>query len=272
MNDLSAKASGNSSITQINGNVITNDFIQIRAIFDTLFELNFPKLVEAAAKTASENVEKYCLRFCEKTKEDEIPKIQKALERPNSQYLLNSTLKNAARYGDSIDLAILAEALRQALLVEDDGLAFELEMALDIIPRLSKIQLEALLISFYFHGFGFRSVFPGSVEMFTNLCFRGFLPDSNIKENQLMHMVSLGLFSFNQFAGGRAIDLIKRRYPDDNELYRRIENGTYKTLFKISKYYDENNMIHFQPMPVANVIGLLLFKQNIPGFDMNMLL
>ncbi|QTQ12198.1 hypothetical protein HRI96_08310 [Treponema parvum] len=271
MNEMSAKATNNSSINQINGNVTINNFIQIREIFNTLYELNFPKLVEAAEERARKNVEEFCKNFFSKIEEDERLKIQESLKHPNSQYILNSSINNAARFGDTSNLNILSEALKQALLVDDNGLTFQLNLALELIPQLNKNQLSVIVISFFIHTLSFRQNIPQLHEIFAASCLKNYLPTSNIKNNQIMHLVSLGIFSFNQFAGGTAMNLIKQKYPNNMELFSNIENGNFNTFKSIVDYYDSNSLIHYQPMPVANVIGFLLVKENIGQLDIGIL-
>lgn len=159
MEKQNLKVEENSIAIQADGNVTISNgltYSEVRQIVYDLFNGNFPVLVQAAAEKAKENLEDFLNTFESKIREDEKQKVQDSLKNPNSQYLLNKSIEYAARFGKKIDLTVLSNALKQALIVNDDTLTPIFETALEIIPKLTRPQLITILVSFYIHVLGMK--------------------------------------------------------------------------------------------------------------------
>lgn len=271
MDKMVSKVDENSISLQIAGNVNFTSYSEIKCIFNDLFNLNFPKLVHEAAEEALSNLEYFLNTFLQKIKEDERELIQDSLKDPNSQYLLNACIKQSARFGKKANIEILSEALKQTLLSNNDALTNIFELALEIIPQLHKNELLAILVSFYIHVLSFREDNPNILEIMISHSMNNYICFGNVTQNQLMHLVSLGIYAFNPFAGDTGISFIKRKYPNNPTLIELIRQNKLPTLKFLVDYYDTNGLVHYHPLPVANVIGFLLIKENIPDLNIDIL-
>ena len=112
---------------------------------------------------------------------------------------------------------------------------------------------------------------PILIEAMTASCMKGYMNFGNVSQNQLMHLVSLGVYAFIPFAGDKGITFIERKYPNNTSLLELINQNKATTLRFIVDYYDSNGLVNYQPLSVANVIGFLLIKQNIPDFNIDIL-
>ena len=262
MDKMISKVNENGVSLQVAGDLNYTSYSEIKSIFTDLYELNFPRLVQEAAKVARTNLEDFIKTFLTKIKDDEREKIQDSLKNPNSQYLLNSCIKQSARFGKKANLDILSEALKQALLSSSDDLTGVFSFALELIPQLHKSELLAILISFYMHCLSFKMDNPALLEGMTARCMRNYINLGNVSQNQLMHLVSLGIYAFNPFAGDSGISFIERKYPNNPTLLELVNQNKATTIRLIVDYYDSNGLVKYQPLSVANVIGFLLIKQN----------
>lgn len=271
MDEMNLKASGGGVGIQINGNVSSGiSSTEIANIIQNLYDLNFPRLVEEASNKAQENVMLFEGEFLKEIKDD-ISQIQERLKEPNGQYLLNASILQAARFGNKADVSLLTKALKNALLIENDNLSSVLTFALELIPQLSKEELLAILISFLIHTIGTRFTEIPPIEFFFHFCLRNYMDYKVVSSNQLYHMVSLGIYALNPYAGDKCIDLLARRYSNIPDFRDQVKNGQFKCISYIIDYYDNNGLVQFHPLPVANVIGFLLIKSNVPSLDISIL-
>ena len=271
MDKMISKVDDNGVSLQVAGDLNYTSYSEIKNIFTDLYELNFPRLVQESANEAKMNLEEFIKTFLQKIKDDEREIIQDSLKNPNSQYLLNSCIKQSARFGKKANLDILSEALKQVLLSNNDDFTSVFSFALELIPQLHKNELLAVLISFYMHCLSFRMDNPIFIEAMTASCMKDYINLGNVSQNQLMHLVSLGVFAFIPFAGDKGITFIERKYPNNPSLLELINQNKATTLRFIVDYYDSNGLVNYQPLSVANVIGFLLIKQNIPNFNIDIL-
>lgn len=271
MDKMSQKTMNGGVGIQVNGDInygVSSN--EITKIINSLYELNFPKLVEEASIKAQENVEIFLKSFLEDIKND-ITQIQEKLRDPNNQYLLNASVLQSARFGDKANIHLLTKALKNALLIDNNNLSSVLTLALELIPQLSKEELLAILISFLIHTIGTRFTEIPPIEFFVHFCLLNYMDYQAVSENQLYHMVSLGIYALNPFAGDKCIDLLARRYSNIPDFREQVRNGQFKCINYIINYYDNNGLVKFHPLPVANVIGFLLVKNNVPSLDISIL-
>ena len=268
------KVSENSLAIQANGNVTINDYLQIKEICTDLYKLNFPTLVQEASDKAKENLKLYVDTLIMKIGKEDESTVQKNLKTPNGQYVLNESIKNSARYGQKIDLSILAESVKTALVCDDDLLNNLFSYASEIIPRLNKYQMQMILTSFYIHILSFKTENFQSVESFTQFLFRNMNNFELMTNANKQHLVSLGIFSFNQFAGGTGISFIQRKYPTffENDIKPAFEAGKMPFLQKVLNYYDSNKIVQYVINPVGSSIGFLIAKQEFPDLSPSILI
>lgn len=268
------KVSDHSLAIQANENVSVNDYIQIKAICTDLYKLNFPSLVQEASDKAKENLQLYVETLVLKISKEDEAKVQEKLKTPNGQYILNESIKNSARYGQKIDLSILAESVKTALVCEDDLLNNLFCYASEIIPKLNKYQMQMILTSFYIHVLSFKIENSQLVELFTQTLFRNMNNFELMSNANKQHLVSLGVFSLNQYAGDTGISFIQRKYPSffENDIKPAYNAGKMPFLQKVINYYDSNKIVQYVINPVGSSIGFLLAKQQVPDLNPSILI
>lgn len=93
------------------GNIIIQGmpFSEVKVICLTLFDANFPKLVEAAKKEAAENTIIFLDKYLKEKLVSE-PNIDiSRLSNPDIQFSLNQAIQASAQKGVQIDLDILSD-------------------------------------------------------------------------------------------------------------------------------------------------------------------
>lgn len=273
MDEMNLKASAGGVGIQINGNVSSGiSSTEVANIIQNLYDLNFPRLVEEASKKAQENVLLFEGEFLKEINDD-ISQIQERLKEPNGQYLLNASVQQAARLGDDANLQLLSKALKNALLCDDkNDFASISALALELIPQLKKEELLAILISFLVHVISFGLDNLQAIDFSMCICINNYRKMGDVAQTQLYHMVSLGIYAFNSFAGDKCIDLLSRRYSYIPSFRDKVSQGNFESIKFIIDYYDRNGLVKFHPLPVANIIGFLLLKENLPTLDIGILL
>lgn len=275
MDEQIQKVSQNSEAYQAGHDIIVNDYVQIREIFNDLFKLNFPNLVKEAANKALENLHEYLGVFLKDINKQEEAKIQEKLKKTSAQYTLNKSIENAARYGKEIDFELLSRSIKSALLVDDSFLENIFSNASEIIPRLNKTQLTVILSLFFINFLGLPedAVTPFQLELLVNMLFKGKDIQVMLRDSQKMYLVSLGVSTFNQFSGGSANDFLKRRYPlkFESEIKPFILSHKELKLKQLIEYYDKNSLVQYNLTPVGTAIAYLLAKENIPALSVDII-
>lgn len=266
---------GNESIAiQAGGNVsIGLGYRDIKDICNDLFNNNFPQLVAEASKIASENLLKYIACLESKLNDIEKTKISESLKTPNGQYILNESIQNAARFGSKIDISLLCETTKQALLNEDNSLSQSFYLASQIIPQLNKEQLLMVLASFYISFLSVTTPDPRGIEAYAAVLFSDFTEFPKLHYGTKYNMVSLGVYSFNQFTGGDAYTIFKGKYTDEylEKVIQLYESGEMPTVKKIIDFYNSNELIQFPLCPVAHAIGYILAKNKVGEIPITLL-
>ena len=254
---------------------ITNDYIQIKAIFNDLYKINFPELVNEAANRAKENLCSYIDKFTSQLNGLDVVNVQEKLKEPNSQYILNESIVNASRYGNKIDTNLLAMSIKESLLSDDDLLERIFENASLIIPKINRKQLLIILVNFYITVLGFPEniAIPQVLDQMTANIFRGKEDLPVLSEANLTHLVSLGVFTSNHLAGGSGQTFLKQRYPTkyDTVLFPAMQNGQMPVLKSVSDCFTNNKLVKYPIAPTGSAIGFLLAKDSIPELDRNIL-
>lgn len=99
----------NSSAIQAGGNVTITPYLEMRAIFLDLFELNFPRIQQAAKETADSRLEamlEELKKSFEKHKDDIDPS---KFEEPAMQYEMQAMAIDVARKGEKSNVDLLCE-------------------------------------------------------------------------------------------------------------------------------------------------------------------
>jgi len=135
-----------------------------------------------------------------------------------------------------LNLNLLSRSVKNALLTDDELLLRIFTHASEIIPKLSRSQMQIILTVFYVHNLMFKDDVVNALflEMLTQQCFAVFKEFVVSNESNKLYLVSLGVFSFNPFAGDSAISLFERKYPTkfQTELKPGIASGRMPVLKK----------------------------------------
>lgn len=270
---INQAANKNSKAIQAGRDVnIGMSYSDVKAIVCDLFENNFPKLVEEAQNKAKNNVYSY-MEILESNLKAQIDSIEMdKFKNPNTQYLLNSSIKIAARKGQSINLDILSEILLTSLKKNSTKmLNIVAEQAIEVLPKLTAQQINIISLIHYIIAMNITGITDYAQSEMTNRQVMKITNDTNnIDSSDIQYISSLGIATFNQF---RAID----PYAFIGQKYSSLFNGE-KNISKIiekkspsmkimADKYNELNLSVLTLTPVGMLIGLINLKRVFSGID-----
>jgi hypothetical protein len=264
-----------STAIQAGGNVnIGLGYSDVKEIVYDLFKQNFPSLLEEATNKAKENFIEYenLLDDAIKRKVDEIDFNK--FKDPNTQYLLNNTINQAARKGNSIDLGLLSETLIASLGKENSEiLNIVSEQALDVLPKITSGQIKIMTLVQYIIGMGLRDITNiGFAERNNSIVYAMTkdLPEESY--SHLNYLASLGILTINQFQGINPYEAIKQHY---SELYKDFEiskikddvNSKSPSLARMAEIYEKQELRVVNLTPVGILIALINMRRIFPSID-----
>lgn len=267
------KVEKESQAYQAGGNITINNghsFDEINKIVESLLKLNTPLIVQEASEEALKQVKEFIQEFLSGLKDEaDIQRIQESLKKPRAQYLLKEGMENVARYGDTCDLNLLVNAIQKAMLEEDNEKVLLATSASTIIPQLHKKQISIISVMFCIYSISLPedTIKPYPV-LFLELLARQVVsiqPDNmTFSEAAKYHLITLGVCTFNQFAGGIAEDILTKRYPTtfSQEVLPLVQQGSDKAriIKLVIDCFNKNNLIQFNLTPVGVCIGYLIAK------------
>jgi len=240
---------------------------EIAELMTRLIEVNNPLIIEQAKAEAKKYAEEFIKDFLEGLEsESDKNAIKESFKKSSSQYLLDEGIKNAQKYGATCDLKLLAKAVRQTMLENDDEKA-QLSMSVsEIIPKLYKQQLLIISIMWFVQvimitGDDLQRDPAETLEYWANLLV--LLPEiEEISKASIYHFITLGVCTFNQFSGGSAEATFGERYKGifKERVLPLFKNNPSQvtTLKRICEIYDKNNLNQFHITPVGTCIGYLI--------------
>jgi len=251
---------------QANRDIIFNDYSQIKQIFNDLYKLNFPELVSIASKKAIDNMEEYLTVFLAKITPNDKDRIQNNLGTPNGQYIINDSIKNAARYGNTIDLSMLADSVISSLKNNGDIFCQLYQSASEVIPKLGKNQMQLILTHFYIHSLSFKISTVNELEIYTMKIFSNFSEFTKISNLEREYLSSIGIFSANPIFNDTGISFMNRKYnPEMNKIIKEYyDDKKIPTVRSVIEYYDMNQLVKYIMTSIGKVISLLMIKKEIP--------
>lgn len=141
-----------------------------------LFLDNFPKLQQLAKEIAEERVNELCNKIISALESENIIDYS-AFSDPDVQYVLFKAQKDYARFGTEELLNNLSDlVVKRIKYNEDMYLKIVIDKAISVVGNLSKEQIDALTLLFYYKSAQFRSIksiedlkkrFESSVQMFS---------------------------------------------------------------------------------------------------------
>ena len=248
-------------------------FTEVERVFTILFENNFPKLQEIAARTAEENVTK----FVGKLKEDFVRNSEKIdmskIAEPDVQYMFNDIMKSNARKGEKANPEILSALVVQRISTDsNDKLSLTCGEAMDIVPKLNTEHISFLT----FHQMMYK-VFNLAYTKYTEFEEWGQLimkvsnnifelSDINIKYLEYLGVLSKDYVVQNRFYKGTL-----KAYPFLKDVAYNVMDNEFKvnapTFYNLIKYCENNFLSQIQLTPIGQLIALVNIKKVIPAID-----
>jgi len=248
-------------------------FTEVERVFTILFENNFPKLQEIAARTAEENVTK----FVGKLKEDFVRNSEKIdmskIAEPDVQYMFNDIMKSNARKGEKANPEILSALVVQRISTDsNDMLSLTCGEAMDIVPKLNTEHISFLT----FHQMMYK-VFNLAYTKYTEFEEWGQLimkvsnnifelSDINIKYLEYLGVLSKDYVVQNRFYKGTL-----KAYPFLKDVAYNVMDNEFKvnapTFYNLIKYCENNFLSQIQLTPIGQLIALVNIKKVIPAID-----
>ena len=185
---------GNNSLAiQAEGNVTVTPYLELKAIFLDLFDLNFPKIQQLAKETADKRVE--CLLDEMKTSfekhKNEIDKAKFA--EPGMQYEMQAMAIDVARKGDKSNLDLLCE-LFCTMMSKDCPELIELiaSEARRILPMLSKKHVSYLSLEIMVKEASFQLPIIQDVDKALSQTLNHIHESANITYSDLQYITCAG--------------------------------------------------------------------------------
>lgn len=248
-------------------------FTEVERVFTILFENNFPKLQEIAARTAEENVTK----FVGKLKEDFVRNSEKIdmskIAEPDVQYMFNDIMKSNARKGEKANPEILSALVVQRISTDsNDKLSLTCGEAMDIVPKLNTEHISFLT----FHQMMYK-VFNLAYTKYTEFEEWGQLimkvsnnifelSDINIKYLEYLGVLSKDYVVQNRFYKGTL-----KAYPFLKDVAYNVMDNEFKvnapTFYNLIKYCENNFLSQIQLTPIGQLIAHVNIKKVIPAID-----
>jgi hypothetical protein len=247
---------------------------EVKEIVYDLFKQNFPALLDEASKQAQQNFEEYD-KLLDAALKRKIAEIDfNKFKEPNTQYLLNSSINQAARKGNKIDLGLLSETLVASLGKENtEILNIVSEQALETLPKLTSDQIKIITMIQYLIHCGYKGIATiAAVERNNSVIFK---MTEGIPENvhsHLTYLASLGVLTINQFQGINPYDAIKNQYEpmykDKNaeEIKKDVQTNS-PSLAKMATAYEEKGLRVGNLTPVGVLIALINMRRIFPSID-----
>ena len=248
-------------------------FTEVERVFTILFENNFPKLQEIAARTAEENVTK----FVGKLKDDFVRNSEKIdmskIAEPDVQYMFNDIMKSNARKGEKANPEILSALVVQRISTDsNDMLSLTCGEAMDIVPKLNTEHISFLtfhqmmykVFNLAFTKYAEFEEWGQLIMKVSNNIFE--LSDINIKYLEYLGVLSKDYVVQNQFYKGTL-----KAYPFLKDVAYNVMDNEFKvnapTFYNLIKYCENNYLSQIQLTPIGQLIALVNIKKVIPAID-----
>ena len=227
MNDkeITVESGDNSNNNVAARDVIINgmSYTEVKDLFFTLFNSNFPKLVEAAKQEAINNVADFLDNYLRKKLEENSHIDIARFSKPDVQFSLNEAVIASAQKGQSIDLNILSDMVVNRLSQPvGDIVDFASAEAINVIKKLSSQQIAFLAFCHCcFHvqyKMPMEEQFPIKMQIqmldssFYKTVADNFMTAGSISMSNILYLQSLGLLSFVSFYEYNFMDILKQQH------------------------------------------------------------
>ncbi|MCL2560718.1 MAG: hypothetical protein FWE10_00130 [Rikenellaceae bacterium] len=250
-------------------------FSEIERLFTILFENNFPKLQEIAARTAQDNVAKFVkglkTAFIANSYKIDIYKISD----PDVQYMFNDIMEASARRGDKINPELLSELVVERLSNNStDMIGLICSEAIEVIPKLTKEQIAFITLCHFIS----RVTYPGILDVirfepYGRIVAPLVAPCKTISETSKEFLAYAGILNISTFLGNGLYDglSISNVYPflkglPEDEIRKRFESYA-PSYYSIMKLYDECEAYQINLTAIGKMIALVNLKRVLPQVD-----
>lgn len=272
---MSQKVGDNSNAVQAGRDVIIGmSYSEVKDLVHTLFDLNFPKLAESAAAKAKANLETFTKELEAKLIENHEKINFRKFAEPNTQYLLNQSIRNYAKKGDKVKIEHLTEALL-ASIQKDSTELLEIvsEQAIEVIPKLTPECITILCVVQYILFMKLMHVTkPSQLELMHGSMAAQLNVEKDFSQSLLGYLVSLGAISINQFQGIDPYAAIFEQYKgqfvasDVDDLKRDIAANC-PNYQSIISYYEKHTLRVIHITPLGTLIALINLKLILGPMD-----
>ncbi len=261
------KVGENSVAVQAGGDVnIGMNYTEVKDLIILLFKQNFPKLVDSAAEKAIQNVKEYIASLESRLHQDADKIDFNKFTDPNIQYLLNSTIQNYARKGNSVNMNFLMESFLLTLHKESTSLLdIVSEQVIAVLPKMTKECIDFLTIVQYVHDFKFRGI--SSIEMsesYSKKIFESLNLNETHNFQTASYLQSLGAFTQGVFARDPYRSLANQ-YQDfssnlEKEEWKELIRNNCQYLLKLIEQIESKHLNAMHLTPMGRLIALMNLK------------
>jgi len=258
-----------STAIQVAGDYHATPYTEVRAIFEDLLELNFPRIQSAAEIAAKSNFAELLeeLRHAIEKRHDQIDKTK--LQDPDIQYQIQELVVYAARKGSKSNPELLCELLAEVLSSNTSEL-FDLvaEDARRALPRLAKRHIALLAFSCFSEDLEITATDPDGLSHALEDVIPHLESASDNTLDDLRYLYSLGVASER---GIVHVGLIPRCIQSQGELsgknveqLREICKEHGESLANISRLLDLTDACllgRFLNTSTGKLIGCIYFSR-----------
>ena len=248
-------------------------FTEVERVFTILFENNFPKLQEIAARTAEENVKKFVGELKEAFVRNSDKIDMNRIAEPDVQYMFNDIMKSSARKGEKANPEILSALIVQRISTDsNDMLSLTCGEATNIVPKLNTEHISFLtfhqmmykVFNFAYTKYTEFENWGQLIKKVSNNIFE--LSDINIKYLEYLGVLSKDYTITNQFYKGTL-----KTYPFLKDVAYDVMDNEFKvnapTFYNLIKSCENNCLSQIQLTPIGQLIALVNIKTVIPTLD-----
>ncbi|WP_057464476.1 LPO_1073/Vpar_1526 family protein [Pseudovibrio sp. POLY-S9] len=219
--------------------VLGLSYSDCRQLFFDLFESNYPKLLAEADKRLHENIERYFQEYIASLTQKSEKLDPTRLAEPNYQFLLQSTALSAARFGDRINLGLLAELVTE-LLRKDDSDLYDLviSQAIELAPKITKHQLDYMKLWLYARRELITDKSLAEIDLLLGERLNDFFGIKEISKRDIEYMVSINALNVRGQARRHHLPFFLEKHPELeglNEEQREdfLRDGQYGNIYQL---------------------------------------
>ena len=267
MDGQKQKVGENGVALQAGGDIsVGMSYTEVKDLVFLLFEQNFPKLAESAAEKALQNIKEYIGNLENRLHEDANKVDFSKFSDPNIQYLLNSTIQNYARKGNSINMDFLMDAFLLVLREKSTSiLNIVSEQLISVLPKITKDCVDVLTVLYYVryyrqNGISSMEVLePISKKIYDSLSF-----DKECSNFIVPYLESLGVTASTIFASTPYRDLADQ-YKDfssskSDDEWKKLIQMSFPYLLKIIERYESWHLETTYLNPMGELLALMNVK------------